>query len=435
MYANDSRSLLRLLLGCWTIFFLASCGLQASTNAGTNQTGIVVATPVVVKTALTSCPPTGTARNAIMPPLLQGHHPTIVYLVNEGPSTAPLFGKLERYDITTGYTTEFMKLSNTSIQSAVVSTNGQWVLFSAYVDGRAQLRMIRIDGQDLQTLYCAQVIGTNISDGIGGVQWSPNQRLLAFDEGGQGKSTVYLLNMTSGLLYTKLQTINPDPSYTAVAWLDNTRLYLMNVPSNASPDSLYILDTSRGVYQNPSGLQQVFKLSHGITPPGSSQAQSCWDFDPSHDGTKLFISQCNGKSTFSSDVTVQPTTPGPQTVIFSSPTLHVDAVRALSDTTLLLVIANLSDDTSHNGLWKINTDGTGLTQLTTNGRDETSFFALGSHALWSNISRDGSMYALQTNDTGDPFTFTLRFASLQGGTAKTFATSSTPMFIVGWTTV
>ena len=119
-YANDSRSLLRLLLGCWTIFFLASCGLQASTNAGTNQTGIVVATPVVVKTARSSCPPTGTARNAIMPPLLQGHHPTIVYLVNEGPSTAPLFGKLERYDITTGYPTEFMKRSNTAIQSAVV---------------------------------------------------------------------------------------------------------------------------------------------------------------------------------------------------------------------------------------------------------------------------------------------------------------------------
>jgi hypothetical protein len=240
--------------------------------------------------------------------------------------------------------------------------------------------------------------------------------------------------MTSGLLYTELQTINPDPSYTAVAWLDNTRLYLMNVPSNASPDSLSILDTSRGVSQNPSGLQQVFKLSHGITSSGS-QAQSCWDFDPSHDGTKLFISQCNGKSTVSSDVTVQPATPGPQTVIFSSPTLHIDAVRALSDTSLLLVIANLSDDTSHNGLWKINTDGTGLTQLTTNGRDESSFFALGSHARWSNISRDGSMYGLQTNDTGDAFTFTLRFASLQGCTAKTFATSSTPMFIVGWTTV
>ena len=45
MFASDSRSLLLLLLGCWTIFFLTSCGQQASTKAGMKQTVIMVATP------------------------------------------------------------------------------------------------------------------------------------------------------------------------------------------------------------------------------------------------------------------------------------------------------------------------------------------------------------------------------------------------------
>src|SRR5947209_6057940 len=138
--------------------------------------------------------------------------------------------------------------------------------------------MVRVDGQYHQTLYCAQVIGANISDGISSVQWSPNQRLVAFEEGGQGISTVYLLNIVKGLLSTALRIPNPQTSYVPVAWLDDRRLYLMDLPSMDAPSGLYLLDTSRRGLQTPNDLQQVFKFSRGAASPGD-QAQSCWDFD------------------------------------------------------------------------------------------------------------------------------------------------------------
>jgi len=77
----------------------------------------------------------------------------------------------------------------------------------------------------------------------------------------------------------------------------------------------------------------------------------------------------------------------------------------ISRTTMLLLIQNLTGDTSHNGLWKMNLDGTGLTHLTTAGTGQMSSLNGTSQFPWSNISRDGSMYALEIHSNNGVITF------------------------------
>jgi hypothetical protein len=72
-------------------------------------------------------------------------------------------------------------------------------------------------------------------------------------------------------------------------------------------------------------------------------------------------------------------------------------LRVASATTLLLVIHNMgvgSVDTSHNGLWKVNIDGIGLTRLTREAADEATGFPF-TRTPWSVVSRDGESYAVQ----------------------------------------
>lgn len=112
-------------------------------------------------------------------------------------------------------------------------------------------------------------------------------------------------------------------------------------------------------------------------------------------------------------------------------------VRAVTRNTLLFVVDNLAFDSgvtvdkSHNGLWKIDTDGSGLTQLASAGSLNRQ-----SQFPWSNISRDASLYSLQGFDGK---TITLQFGSLSGGATTTFASipadSNANLSIVGWTTM
>ena len=77
-------------------------------------------------------------------------------------------------------------------------------------------------------------------------------------------------------------------------------------------------------------------------------------------------------STFTSpsSITVQAATGGQTQTLYTSPTYAVTGVRAVTPTTLLFLIDNVpitgqQADTSHNGWWKMNTDGTGVTRLAT----------------------------------------------------------------------
>jgi len=112
-------------------------------------------------------------------------------------------------------------------------------------------------------------------------------------------------------------------------------------------------------------------------------------------------------------------------------------VRAVTRNTLLFVVDNLAFDSrvtvdkSHNGLWKINTDGSGLTQLASAGSLNRA-----SQFPWSNMSRDATLYSFQGFDGK---TISLEFGSLSGGATTTFASiaagSNADLGIVGWTTM
>ena len=86
----------------------------------------------------------------------------------------------------------------------------------------------------------------------------------------------------------------------------------------------------------------------------------------------------------------------------------------------------------------MNTDGTGLTRLTTDAHGVQISLCQFSQNPWSNVSRDGSMYAFETFGTGTyPETYSLLSGSLSGGSPTAFASiaDGTHLEIVGWTTM
>jgi len=374
-----------------------------------------------------SCPATGSARAFVAAPLALGNDQAIVYIVNEGTPNAPTFGTVKRYDTSTGAKVEINKTANTRIDDAQVSADGQWVLFTAHVAGQSELRAVRMDGQGLQTLFCAPA-GYRIF----GTQWSINQKLVVFDVGQDtGGVTTYLLNMADGSLQKELVTAAPGLAYLPRTWLDFTRVLMVGFAQNADapPQNVYLLDTSKGANQQATDLQQVVTLG-----------QPCWDFDSSFDGTKLFVSQCTpGQPEGSSAVGVQAATGGTLNTFFTSSTLAINSVRVIdpNNTYLLATATNMglgvSGDMSNDGLYKLKTDGSAPLRLTSNKAGESSNLNSFSQYFWSNVSRDGKLYALETSNfsTG---TYTLMFGSLNRGTPTTFASlSGTVLEIAGWT--
>ncbi len=374
-----------------------------------------------------SCPATGSARAFVSAPLTLGNDPIIVYIVNEGPANAPTFGTVKRYDTITGNRVEINKTANTRIDDAQVSADGQWVMFTAHVAGQSELRAVRMDGQGLQTLFCATA-GSHIF----GTQWAFSQKLVVFDVGQDtGGVTTYLLNMADGSLQKELVTAATGLAYLPRTWLDFTRVLLVGYVQNSDAplQNVYLLDTSKGANQQPSDLQQV------VTP-----GQPCWDFDTSFDSTKLLVSQCTpGQPNGSSTVDVQAATGGTLNTIITSSTLAFNVVRVIDRAnTYLLATANntglgVSGDTSNDGLYKLKTDGSAPLRLTLNNAGETSKLNSFSQYYWSNVSRDGKSYALEMSNYSTS-TYTLMFGSLDGGTPTTFASiSGTVLEIAGWT--
>ena len=349
--------------------------------------------------------------------------------MNESASSQPTFGTLKRYDVVTGAKVEIVKLASTSISEAQVSSNGQWLLFVAHVSGQVKLQLVRMDGQFLQTLYCG-----NPSQ----AQWSTNQQLVVFSDA----QAIYLLNMTNGVLQVEL-VASSNPSTHPRTWLDNTRVYITLQFVDGPPESVAILDTSKGANQDYHNLPVAFDAS--------TSTPFCWDFDSSFDATSLFVSQCStgpaigpgpggGPAHGPSVITVRPATGGfSYTYLFVDQNLAFTTLRAVTTNTLLFTVENMSGNTGQNGLWKVGTDGSGLTRLTSDGAGVSggpSLLCQYSQFPWSNVSRDGSRFALQHN-TANGLTQSLLFGSLNGGTPTTFASISdgTQLSIVGWTTM
>jgi hypothetical protein len=106
----------------------------------------------------TSCPPAGTVRAAVIAPLALGKDANIVYLVAEFNGSTPT-STLKRFDVTTGAKTEILKMPGVTFEYPQVSADGQWILFVMNTGTNDELRLVRMDGQGLQTLYCQPMRG------------------------------------------------------------------------------------------------------------------------------------------------------------------------------------------------------------------------------------------------------------------------------------
>lgn len=426
---------------------------KTATPSGKPTTSVSGGTSTVSMPATqTSCPASqDQGRAAVMRELSLGSHPSIAYIFNEGTADAPSFAELKRYDVASGSKTVIVHLPQTNISSAQVSADGQWLLFVSDVfqpgpdGGVAQLQLVRMDGQGLQTLFCAPRWT------VRGVQWSPDQKFIVFSLVlVPGDLRLFLLNLATGTVQTELSSTDMNYGYLARTWPNTTWVYVVGVPVDASSpqESLYLLDTGKGPDQHQQSLQQVI-------PP--TQPAYCWDFDSDYEATRLVTSSCTESSPAGpttqgvqqgpSSITVQSITGGSAHTTFTSPTLAITQVRLLGSKSskLLLIMENqnfgtsVSVDTSQNGLWQINTDGSGLTRLTSESAVDESTFNRFSQYPWSNVSLDGKMYALQVTQIHgtDPIT-NLVFGSLDGGPATSFAFAhvGTEMVeVAGWTTM
>jgi hypothetical protein len=421
-------------------------------QTSTSTTGVSgKATTVPVPPTQTSCPQGGTARASVTRTLVLGTHQELVYVENSGKGNTAT-GTLWRYDITTHQKVRLIQIANGDITYAQLSADGQWVSFVSNVYGQPQgqgvweplysrLQMIRVDGQGLQTLYCsASTTATGSPSAIVNMQWSPDQRSFVFVE--QFTSTVFrdyypaylhVLNAASGTVQKLSTFVGAGPP--KLAWLDNTHLYML-VAGQAAPEGIYLLDITSG--GNPS------KIFPNTTFTG------CLDFAGGYDGSKLFISQCAeyvgqvAGTGAPSSITARPATGGTPTTVFATATFAIRSISAVTKTSLLLLVENQGSGMNNDGLWKINMDGTGLTQLTSDPvrtGDPTMVARLNGFSKypWANVSRDGRWYALQQNQT-------LIFGSMNGGPSTSFATmagSSVTYFsngqpnsgIVGWTSM
>jgi hypothetical protein len=456
MQIISRQRLVRLLVGCClSVVCLTACNSQNSavtssttpTVKSTGSTGKAGSTPGTSTTASsgnagkttmampptqTTCPPAGTARAAVVRPLARGSDPVIVY------RKGSLGETFVRYDVVTHQKTTILSLNGAEPLSQVqLSSDGQWLLFVA-PEGTGQdfynaIQMVRLDGQGLQTLYCSSAT-TGFS--IEGMQWGLDDKTVIFSQGdssgGPASYTLQVMDMASGSVQPELVKPASMMGFFAVTWLDQTHAYLVQSDRSGYPQALFLLDTTGGSRQSVNQLTPIL----GPAPAGTS-----WSFDTSIDGSKIYTAHCQhpDMGTFEgpSTISVQPATGGQPTTIDSDQTHAITEVRIMTRSLLAYVVDNQnSGDTAENGLWMMNTDGTGSTRLTSG---LTTVLNPGSQYTWANFSRDGSMYAVLINDGQQR---ALIFGSLTGNGSQTTLESEASALspgedyeMVGWTTL
>ena len=405
------------------LLLIASCFLL-----GILQSALFTTTPVAAASVSdsTGCPAPGKGRAAVLPPLALGKHQNLVYQFTQAATNGAIVAStLKRYDVTTRQTTTVLLQSGRELLSSQISADGQWILFSSVqyshdskTSTNSRIQVVRVDGRYLQTLYCVT------GEGLNNVQWSVDQKLIAFitSSSTSRATSVDLLNTYTGRVQTELTTSDTNPVNLGT-WLDTQRIYLTNTQTDASPNTIYLLDIRKGVHQHVSDLRTVYS--------GASLSS----FDSSYNGKDLYISRCGCGygNTGPSTILLKSATGGPAKTFYASAKYAITQVRVVTPTTLLFTIFNApfngsSVDTSHNGLWAIHTDGTGLTRLTKG----IAILNSDSQFPWSNVSRDGRLYAVQTFDTP----IRLLIGSLGGGAITTVVSvpaAKVSVSVVGWT--
>jgi len=441
-------------LVCGLVLLLAACGSGGGTGNGgtptatagspTGQQGSPTSTSTPRQTqnvppTQTSCPAAGSGRALVTAYLARGTHPSLVYVYNVGSPAHPGTSFLKRFDATSGTKTTIATLSNAYVTDAQVSADGQWILFVTFSGGLAKLQAVRLDGQGLQTLYCAAPAGTAyVGSALINPQWSTDQRHVIFGQDGGAATQLSLLDIRSG----SVQQVFSDQgsSYMPLTWLDNTRVYLVHQPTDAPADSLFLLDTSRGANQTANDLRIIYKQNV------DANHYQCWNADSSYDGTMAFVAECTAP--ISTQRPGQSAVEGPSRIIWMSSVGNqpqaiytnsvgaITSIRAVTSANLLFTVDSqafqqgVNVDTSQNGLWKVGTNGAGATRLTTLAGN----LNLTSQFPWSNVSRDGGLYSLQVSGSN---TQSLYYGSMSGGAPTMFAAtasgSTSDLNVAGWT--
>lgn len=420
---------------------VARTGTPSATSVGTSTprgNGLALAS-----VPQTSCPKDDAHANPVVLPSLpsQGNHQNLVYLTSSYDKNANELSAFQGYDISTRQSYEILKLPpGGHVDDAQISGDGQWLLLLVdYFSSKAspqsitKIQLVRVDGQYLQTLYCTPKI-------IRGILWSPNMRTVVFNllspTGVINQKTpliMYELDTTVGEL-SPILNATAGTGYTPLFWVNQAGASTMFYATN------YKLDGSGGPLVTLPGNLYFFDLNQKppYTPVLTSKTTGCQTYTLSPDSTRLFISQCNPASGPQSPSTIQvqdishPLHPSPPTTILSSSTLAVFTITAISNTTLLIDVLNAGGDSSQNGIWKMNMDGTGLKRLTASGLLDFDYPTSGAYQdPWTNISRNGQFYSISKWQGSR-----LAYGLLSGNESEIIPLppSADIVGVIGWTT-
>jgi hypothetical protein len=448
---------------CSLLLVLVACSGQPGTGSGggtaTPSAGGNAPTPTATQPSAqtvpmpptqTSCPAANMARAAVMRPLALGTDQNLVYIYNDVPQyTSTASGILRRYDATTGKKTDIVT-SGLQILQAQVSADGQWVLFLSRPDPRGglvntvQLQLVRMDGQGLQTLMCLPY-----GDGVDGLpsnpvinfQWSVDEKSILISTDMMDTTThevtsaITLLDVSTGTLKPLfLDQADGLYSYSVVTWLDNTHAYIVKqgIQGPTPPETVFLINTTTATVTQP-GLVTI------LTSPTRFSNNS---LDSSYDGTQLYSSYClQAANPFNTNIQAGPAMGGVRHTIWQEqPADCVKVLRAVTPTTLLLVVS-VSNATGNSAqMWAMSLPGDSmrsLTTLTTGTSDKSYDLNETSQFPWSNVSRNGSTYTLQEVDSGAN-TQSILLAPLGGGNPVTIATTDpgySTVSLAGWTTM
>jgi len=421
-------------LGCCLVLLLAACGQSASVLTtstveafhATNNVQKQVATALMPPTQ-TRCPTNVPGPPTVFIPLALGSLQILVYSYNASGSAS-----LKRFDTSTGTKTTIVSLTHgAAIYYAQLSTNGQFILFAVKYAHFAELQMVRLDGQGLQTLYCAEPVN-GLPNFIENALWSPNQQLTVFEEenpsGGPGAPVVKLYNLLTGAVQTYI-TPGTRFGYAPRQWLNNTEVYMTGAYESqiAAPANVFILNIAKGTNQQNNTIKIAGIQGYN------------WEMNLSTDGRKLLLSQCADTPDLTdpiapSIISSQNAAGGVLNSIYISHVFAVTQVRVINSNTLLMVLGGKFGGDPQDGLWKMNMNGTGLVHLTQDGR-----LLSDTHTTWASVSRNGRLYATIGYDyTGDGNTlpYKVLYGSLNGGATTQIALTNRgeSAAIVGWTT-
>jgi len=379
----------------------------------TGGTGLpLLATPSAEAIALTSVSQTLPACDVSSPvtltPLPGPTSSAVFYLMGgRGYQALPSDTSLVRYDLASGKTRVLIDIGGSSDILAVgLSPNRQWLLLQESTPHmqKSVFQVMRTDGSMLQTVYRSCTTG---SMGV----WSPDGREIAFTD---PNTSITVLDLASGRLQ-RFQFGSGLTSYRPVFWADNRHVLVKRISSiDDSQIEVELLDISKGTPQTARDLTPIISFP-----------TFCGQIASGEYGSQLFSSSCTaveagcqGRQVQGpSRVSMLPATGGTARTIYNSPSRAVTAITSAGPSVLLIYIENTRGDLSQDGLWKINTDGSGLTRLTTT-QVLACQYATQDLYPFTQISSDGSSYALLFMDAGKQ---TLIVGSLAGGSPTTIS--------------